>query len=816
MTSAYCCTRFAALIAALTLAWVPTNQAADSEVVPSVLPDRKISARVQTLIDKAEREGPQRVIVGLDSGFVPEGRLKAVAAASQRRRISNIQTSVMTSLSGLAAVERRRFRHIPFMVLEAGAPALKRLATSSMVLSLVEDRAERPIMSSSNAVIGSPDAWAAGYEGSGWTVAILDTGVDKTHPFFATRSKVVSEACYSTTLQSQKSSSVCPDGVSASVLPGSGLNCPLEVEGCTHGTHVAGSVAGDDQMGPNFGVARSSGIIAIQVFSSFDSVGTCRGPSTTPCALAYVSDQVAGLERVYDLRNDFNIAAVNMSLGGAAYSDPVECDANEEMRKAAIDTLRSVGIATVVASGNSGSRDTVSTPACISSAVSVGSTTDGDAVSSFSNVADFLDLLAPGSSITSSVPGGGTSTWNGTSMATPHVAGAWAVLKQKSPAADVESILGAFRDTGTSVDDSRSNGTVTDMRRINVNLALNAFGPPLPEYDSTPAGGAIFDFGEVPVETAADALELQVRNLGNAELTLACSIEGENPAAFFISECPPTLAMNQTATVSFVCQPQQPSPHTALLYLDTNDPDEARVSYQLDCQGTAPEFESIPTAGSEIDFGLVPVTAVSESEAIQVQNLGNAALLINCSLTGDDVASFIISGCPPSLDPLVNANIDLHCDPGSVGSKSAALELATNDADEADLSFNLACFGTAPEFDSTPAPGSDLDFGEVLSGTMSDTLMVQVDNLGDAELTVECAVSGEDAALFEIVQCPETVGETADQVLVNCQPLEPGEFLASLDLLTNDDDESELSYGLICTGQTDALFIDGFEPQEGD
>jgi len=594
------CSGLAALLT-LVLAAMPIVTAADSNSMPDARPDQAIALQAQKLIDKAEREGPQRVIIGFNADFVPEGRLQAAAAVSQRQGIANSQASLMASLAGLAAVEHHRFRYIPFLALEVGASALKRLASSPTVVSLEEDRAEPPVMSSSNAVIGSPDAWAAGYEGTGRAVAVLDTGVDKTHPFFATRSKVVSEACYSSTVQSQKSSSLCPGGVGASTTSGSGLNCPVEIKGCTHGTHVAGSVAGDDQTGPEFGVARSSDIIAIQVFSSFDSAGSCRGASNTPCALAFVSDQVAGLERVYELRNDFDIAAVNMSLGGGGYADPAECDSNEASRKAAIDTLRSVGIATVVASGNSGSRDTISTPACISSAVSVGSTTDGDTLSSFSNVADFLDLLAPGSSITSSVPGGGISTWNGTSMAAPHVAGAWAVLKEKVPAADVATILAALRDTGTSVDDNRSNGTVMDMRRINVDLALTVMG-----------------------------------------------------------------------------------------------------------------------------------------------------------------SSF-------------------------------------------------------PEFDSTPAPGSDLDFGELRPGTVSEPLMVQVNNLGEADLTVECTISGESAALFEIVQCPETVGTAAsDQILVNCQPLVPGEYLASLDLLSNDDDESELSYGLKCAGLSVSLFIDGFEPPEGD
>jgi hypothetical protein len=57
-------------------------------------------------------------------------------------------------------------------------------------------------------------------------------------------------------------------------------------------------------------------------------------------------------------------------------------------------------------------------------------------------------------------------------MATPHVAGAWAVLKQKTPVVDVDTVLAVLRNSGTRVDDDRSNGSVVDMRRINLDLAL--------------------------------------------------------------------------------------------------------------------------------------------------------------------------------------------------------------------------------------------------------------------------------------------------------------------------------------------------------
>jgi subtilisin len=457
---------------------MPTAEAGDDRVFRAQS-DQERAAITAKLLEKARSEGPQRFIVGLKTAFMPEGRLSQAVIAKQRLDIRSGQSDLLANLAGFNAAERRRFKYVPFMVLEADSRAIEHLARLPMVASLEEDRAERPIMESSNEVIGSPDAWSAGYDGAGWAVAVLDTGVDKSHPFFAIQSKVVSEACYSTTSPSAQSTTVCPDGKQSSVAGGAGVNCPANVEGCDHGTHVAGSVAGNDLAGPNFGVARGANIIAIQVFSRFDSTSTCGGSQNTPCALSFVSDQVAGLERVYELRTGLNISSVNMSLGGKRFGDEESCDAAEGLRKMAIDNLRSVGIATVVASGNANSRTSISTPACISSAISVGSTTDADAISSFSNVADFLDLLAPGSLITSSVPGGGLGTKNGTSMATPHVAGAWAVLKQESPLADVDTVLAALRDTGASIDDERSNGSVVDMRRINLDLALARFADTL-------------------------------------------------------------------------------------------------------------------------------------------------------------------------------------------------------------------------------------------------------------------------------------------------------------------------------------------------
>jgi hypothetical protein len=170
------------------------------------------------------------------------------------------------------------------------------------------------------------------------------------------------------------------------------------------------------------------------------------------------------------LRNQYTFAAVNLSVGAAKFTSP--CDEQEAARKAAIDNLRSMGIATIAASGNEGFTDGINAPACISTAVSVGSTTKADIVSSFSNSASFLSLLAPGQSITSSVPGGAFLTGSGTSFAVPHVAGAWAVLKQKKPTATVTEVLNALTSTGLPITDPK-NGIATP--RIRVNQALQTF-----------------------------------------------------------------------------------------------------------------------------------------------------------------------------------------------------------------------------------------------------------------------------------------------------------------------------------------------------
>ena len=224
--------------------------------------------------------------------------------------------------------------------------------------------------------------------GDGVHAYIIDTGLRSTHREFSGR---------------------VGEGYS-SVSDGRGT------EDCNgHGTHVAGTVGGS-----TFGVAKDVIIHPVRVFG-------CSGSTTNSAILSGV-DWVA--------RNHIKPAVANMSLGGS--------------KSAALDNavakMIDAGVVAVVAAGNSNANACSFSPANLPEAITVGSTTSSDSRSSFSNYGNCVDIFAPGSSIQSSWSTGDTAsnTISGTSMASPHVAGAVALLLEDSPnasAAQIESLL---------------------------------------------------------------------------------------------------------------------------------------------------------------------------------------------------------------------------------------------------------------------------------------------------------------------------------------------------------------------------------------
>lgn len=457
----------------LALPAVAWGRPVPSLVAPSVQARSPAVLRDARLLTSVQANGSARVIVGMRMPFQPESELDDLQEMQQQRAaIAQTRAALLKRLAAYNIQNITPFTYIPYIAMVVDETALVALRADPAISSISEDSAATLQLASSGPLIGAPQAWDAGFSGSDWTIAVLDSGVDSSHPFLS--NKVLEEACYSTNDALRQLTSLCPNGLQQQIGPGAAVNCDLAT--CGHGTHVAGIAAG---RGTSFsGIARDSTIIAIQVFSRVDDTQECaRRGEAAPCIAAYDADVIRAMERVYELRSSYNIAAVNLSLGVNSYRSPAECDTDKPAYKSMIDTLRAAGIATIAASGNQSTTDALPAPACISSAISVGATDLEDQVISFSNSASFLDLLAPGLQVNSSLPGGIFDTLSGTSMATPHVSGAWAVLKSETPAASIDELLARLKTTGKPVIDTR-NGITT--ARVQLDAALLAETAPAP------------------------------------------------------------------------------------------------------------------------------------------------------------------------------------------------------------------------------------------------------------------------------------------------------------------------------------------------
>jgi subtilisin family serine protease len=430
----------------------------------------------------AAEKGFVRVIVKLD---VPD--IDALTAASTRFKtgnrdsayvqaaynadlaleeaISYTRNMVLHRLNGSHYRINRTYSTLPFAALSITAETLEKLRSIPEVLNIVEDKAtplpppleqgvtddiSQPQVISSVEIVGAPNAWGVGYTGAGWYVAVLDTGILTSHEMF--QGKHIVEKCYALGDDwYDRENGACPNGRTEMSGPGAAAHYENRFG---HGTHVTGIAAGNNQ-NDRFGVAKDANIIAVQVFSYFPSEDE---------VLSWDSDQLKGLDYVYELRNTYNIASVNMSLGG---SDKESGYCDSDLRAAAIANLRAAGIATAVASGNSSYCDGVNAPACVSSAVAVNSTDKDDTESYFGNWHDVMvHLMAPGDSILSADPitNFNYRTRSGTSMSTPHVAGAWAILKQFDGNMGVDEIVSLFKDTGRSISSTRCPGAVPESR----------------------------------------------------------------------------------------------------------------------------------------------------------------------------------------------------------------------------------------------------------------------------------------------------------------------------------------------------------------
>ncbi|MGE3453724.1 MAG: chitobiase/beta-hexosaminidase C-terminal domain-containing protein [Kofleriaceae bacterium] len=513
------------VVAVIAACGVPESQPSPEAGVPSA---KRTAAT--TLIPALHTRGHVRLIVGVKTEFEPEGKLSLPARFAQRDGIAKAQRTVRDRFPSSVRF-LKSFESVPYLVVNVDDEhGLDALVDDPEISTIEEDALNRPLLNTTTPLIQATNAWANGWTGSGYYVAVLDTGVMKTHTHLS--GKVQYEACYSTTDATYTATSLCPGGVQSSTATDSGVNCSTAISGCDHGTHVAAIATSSNAT--HSGVAKGANLIAIQVFSQFTSTTYCG--AITPCVLTFNSDYLEGLLRVQTLaQSGVAIAAANMSLGGGEYTS--ECDSSHASIKSVISNLSSLGIATVVATGNDGEPDTIGSPACISNTVSVAATTDSDGIAEFSNRASFVDLVAPGFDVTAAVTSStiATGSKSGTSMATPHVSGAFAVMRSAKSDMTVTEGLTALKNTGTSVLDTEPEPDRT-MKRININAAIATLSVSTPTF-SVAAGKY----------TSAQSVSLSV---GTSGATIRYTTDGTTPtSSSTVYSSAISIPLNTTRTI---------------------------------------------------------------------------------------------------------------------------------------------------------------------------------------------------------------------------------------------------------------------------
>jgi subtilisin family serine protease len=400
--------------------------------------------KVPEALFSAAGKAPQRVIIQL---VLPK---EVNQYESQRTPEMHVQTTLGRASRGTVGIQGTRY-----VVGEVGRDGLQRLEQDPIVQRVIPDRLMRAFLPESTRLLHVPEAWSRGARGNGTAIAVLDTGVSSNHPFFQNR--VVSEACFSSTVDASGSSTLCPNGRAEQFGKGAAAPCNSQTVSlsCVHGTHVAGIAAGanGDRKGQILnGVAPGANIVAVNVFSRFRGEDAC-GESEKSCVSAWTSDVLRGLLYIEQVAVNARVAAINLSLGSGKWE--VDCDAQSPYTEV-IGRLTKIGIAVVVAAGNDGFAGAVTEPACVSSAITVSAVGKTGVIdTAYANRSTLVDLLAPGTQILSSAADAYVKL-DGTSMAAPHVAGLFSLLRAEHSKASVFELLSVLKLSGQEVRDPQN------------------------------------------------------------------------------------------------------------------------------------------------------------------------------------------------------------------------------------------------------------------------------------------------------------------------------------------------------------------------
>ncbi|MFI9489421.1 S8 family peptidase [Promicromonospora sp. NPDC052451] len=374
--------------------------------VASATPDEAPAPVAGALVDDS-------YIVVLKDSDVSKSQVRSTASSLVQEYGGQVRHSYTNAVRGfsasMSAAQAERLEADPSVAYVEQNRVMTATDTQSPVPSWGLDRIDQESLP-------LDDSYTYGNSGSGVTAYIVDTGILTTHEDFGGRAVSGTD-----TVDNDDDATDCAG----------------------HGTHVAGTVGGAAH-----GVAKEVSLVAVRVLD-------CSGSGT-------YDGVIAGIDWVTADHEAGEPAVANMSLGGG-FSQAV----NDAVSAAVAD-----GVTFALAAGNDYAADACDgSPGSTPEALTVGATEDTDARAEYSNIGSCVDIFAPGSDITSAWYTGdtATNTISGTSMATPHVAGAAALVLGGNPAATPAEVGDAL--TGSALQD-----VVTDPGTGSPNLLLNVSG----------------------------------------------------------------------------------------------------------------------------------------------------------------------------------------------------------------------------------------------------------------------------------------------------------------------------------------------------
>jgi subtilisin family serine protease len=534
---------------------------------------------------RAEQRAPKgdlvEVVIGLSQKPLATTRW-AAGRQLQARTLLSTQARVTQAIRSSVPDARVRWRYklvANGMAVVVPRAQLGTLTTLPGVVRIYPSVRYRPLLDRGPAQIGAPSLWGPGLEssGQGIKIAIIDEGIDQTHPFF-------NPAGYTMPPGSPKGQTAYTTAkviVARAFPPASPTwkhaSKPFDPEHSSHGTHVAGIAAGNANTAA-LGT-RLAGVAPRAYLGNYKALTI---PTDADVGLDGNSPElVAAIEAA--VADGMNV--INMSLG-----EP-EIEPNRDIVAQALGAAARAGVVSVVAAGNDFAdfgRGSVSSPGSAAEAITVGAVTTSrtgadDVAASFSSSGPTPlslrlkpEVNAPGVQIISAVPGGGWGPSSGTSMAAPHVAGAAALLLQRHPTwtpAQVKSALTqtgdtAFLDDGKSVELStvRAGGGVVNLPRADRPLLF--------------AAPATISFGLVaPTATVTRQVDLTDAE-GGAGDPWTVTLDQQSTVAGARITFPPTVGVPGALPVTVTTSQAKDAELTGYIVL-TRGADVRRIPYWL-------------------------------------------------------------------------------------------------------------------------------------------------------------------------------------------------------------------------------------------